>query len=667
MRESARFQELVLKGSGLHENYSMLPSPYVGARIRESLRHTRYESRHSTLRFSAVLVCFAPLLLSSGCANFVITGGSPSSPPPSGPPAAPTQNGTVTLTPQYVALSPGQSFKFVAKANNGGAITWSVNTGTVDGSGNYTAPDSITQSENVIVTAALAASPQKDYATAIVAVIQPGQVRCPSVTGNPQVAQYSIYLPAGGRASVQFGTTTNYGLTTWSVPTPTSNGGQVQIWVAGMLGQTLYHLRAQIELTNGATFADSDQTCTTGRPPVTSPFKIFTSGTGTPQSGIELWNTILPASFAQAVATDLDGNVIWTYSYHHNAQDSIQGFQLLPNGDFLLLITYLSSLNPSSPGSLIDEVREIDLAGNTIRSLTIDSLNQKMAASDMRDAEGNSYQFKSFHHDVLILPNGHWVLLTCYNKAYANLPGSAANTEVLGDALVDVDENGNPDWAWNTFDHLNVNRHPMNFPDWTHANGMLYSSDDHNLLLSMRHQNWIIKIEFLDGSGSGKVMWHVGFGGDFRLVDGNDPTDWFYAQHGMNYFTLNTTGVFRLGLMDNGNDRIFPTGQVHCAPVSSIPPTCYSTVPVLEINENAMTATLVAHYIPPPSYFSFFGGNAELLANGDIETDFAATNAGAIVQELDPNTLALVWEATTPSAFQYHANRIPSLYPAVQW
>ena len=35
--------------------------------------------------------------------------------------------------------------------------------------------------------------------------------------------------------------------------------------------------------------------------------------------------------------------------------------------------------------------------------------------------------------------------------------------------------------------------------DWTHANGMVYSTDDHNLLLSMRHQNWILKIEFLDG------------------------------------------------------------------------------------------------------------------------------------------------------------------------
>ncbi len=627
------------------------------------------------MRSLARILCLASVLAFCGCASYTVTGGSPSPSPPSGPPPSPTHRGTITLTPQYIAVAPGQSFKFAAKASNGGIIVWkstdeaggNSNAGTVDSSGNYTAPATISQSTNFVVTASLAASPQTDYATAIVAVILPGKVQCPPSTGNPQVAQYSIYLPDGGSVSVQFGKSTDYGLNTWSVPTPSENGGQARVWVAGMFGETLYHMRAQVALANGATFTDADQTCTTGKAPVTSPFHVSMSGPGSPQPGIELWNTILPASFAQAVATDLHGNVLWAYSYKHNVQDSIQGFQLLPNGDFLLLITYLSSLNPPSPGALIDEVREIDLAGHTVRSLTMDALNQKMAASNLRDAQGNTYEFKSLHHDVQVLPSGHWVLLTCYEKTYASPGGGSSGTPVLGDALVDVDANGNPDWAWNTFDHLDVTRHPMNFPDWTHANGMLYSSDDHNLLLSMRHQNWIVKIEFLDGGGSGKVMWRLGEGGDFKLVNGSDPADWFYAQHGMNYFTPNTTGVFRLGLFDNGNDRLFPSGQVHCAPGISEPPACYSSIPVFEISENAMTATLVKHYVPPPSYFSFFGGNAELLANGNIEADFAATGSGAIVQELDPVTLQTVWQGATPKAFQYHANRMPSLYPGVQW
>jgi hypothetical protein len=238
---------------------------------------------------------------------------------------------------------------------------------------------------------------------------------------------------------------------------------------------------------------------------------------------------------------------------------------------------------------------------------------------------------------------------------------------VIGDAIVDVDANGNPDWVWNTFDHLDINRHPMNFPDWTHSNDMVYSSDDHNLLLSIRHQNWIIKINFLDGTGSGNVMWKLGEGGDFKLVGGTDPTDWFYAQHGLSFFSPNTTGVFRMGLLDNGNDRIFPSGPVLCQPLKPPVPTCYSTVPVLELNEGAMTATLVTHYEPPPSYFSFFGGNAEILPNGNIHANFSAAVSGAIVQELNPQATQVIWQGTTPNAYQFHAYRWPSLYPGVQW
>lgn len=614
--------------------------------------------------------CAGVVLMGTGCANVVLTPTTTTPSSPSGPPPAPTQNGTVTLSPKVVALAPGQSFQFTATASNGGALTWKAtdasgsggSAGSIDSAGKYTAPATVSQGENLLVTAALADSPEQDNATAVVTVIQPGQFKCPEATGNPQVAQYGVYLPSPGKASVEFGPTTDYGLHTWQVGSP-ANGGQVQLWVAGMRGQTQYHMRGEVQLANGATFTDADQTCTTGKPPVSSPVTV--AAAGTPQPGIEFWNTLFPAGDTQAVATDLEGNVIWTYSYKHNDQDTIQGFQLLPNGDVLMLITYLSSMNPASESGVIDEVREVDLAGNTVRSLTMKALNEKMAASNLRDAQGNAYAFKSLHHDVLVLPNGHWVLLACYNKAYPNLAGTAKGM-VLGDALVDVDAQGNPDWAWNTFDHLDVNRQPMNFPDWTHANGMLYSSDDHNLLLSIRHQNWVVKIEYLDGAGSGKVLWRLGEGGDFKLVNGTDPADWFYAQHGMNYFTASTTGVFRLGLLDNGNDRLLASGQAHCG-TGSTEANCYSTVPVLEINEGDMTATLVGHYVPPQSLFSYFGGNAELLANGDVEADFASNRTGAVVQELDPSLQRVVWQATTEKAFQYHAMRMPSLYPGVQW
>jgi len=637
-------------------------------------------THHASLRLPrpAILI-FASATLLTGCnATFRAGAPQPQSPvaaPPSGPAPVSGQGGSLTISPQYVALAPGQTAQFTVTGAGGVPTEWLVSgvqggntaAGTISSSGGYAAPASVSQSENVTVTVALTASPQQNYATAVVSIIAPAQVTCPFELGSPQVAQYSLYLPAPGKMDVQFGTTTSYGLNTWQVPTPSANGGEVQIYVAGMLGSTLYHMRAQVTLNDGASYNDADHTCMTDAPPATSSVQVTITSGPTPQPGIEMWNTILPTGDSQAFATDLSGNVIWTYTYPHTSTDYVQGVQLLPNGNLLMVISYLSSMTTAQTSSVINEIREIDLAGNTVSSLDMDTLNQKLAAGNFRDAEGNLYQLGSFHHDVLPLPNGHLVLLATYSRSFNNLSGETGTTDVIGDALVDVDQNFNPDWVWNTFDHLDINRRPMNFPDWTHSNGLLYSSDDHNLLLSMRHQNWIIKINFLDGTGSGDVMWRLGEGGDFKLVGATDPTDWFYAQHGMSYFTPNTTGDFRIGLMDNGNDRIFPTGQVLCPPYQPTTAQCYSTMPLLDINEPDMTATMIAHYAPPDTYFSFFGGNAELLSNGDIEVDFCATLRGAIVQELDSQAQNVIWQGYTPNADQFHVYRLPSLYPGVQW
>ncbi|MGC2162036.1 MAG: aryl-sulfate sulfotransferase, partial [Silvibacterium sp.] len=433
----------------------------------------------------AIFTLCLPLVLLAGCGVTPGPGADQSHDPPAQPPPVATQSGTVTISPQYAAVLPGGTIQFTANVNASGSqpVQWLVNgvaggsasTGTVTATGNYTAPASIPLSENVTVTAALSASPMQNYATAVASIINPGIVL---PTQNPQVAEYSIYLPAPGHVAIDFGKSTAYGLNTWNVATPSANGGQVSILVAGMLAKTLYHMQAQVALDDGATLSDTDHTFTTGTPPGTSPITVTASGT--PQPGIEMWDTLLPAEPAEVFATDLNGNVIWTYPSQGSVLDSIQGIQLLPNGHFLVLISYLSSLTAAAASAdkgTIDVIREIDLAGNTIREISMAQLNQSLAA------QGYSLTLKSFHHNVLALPNGHWVLMAAYPKNFTNLPGYPGTTAVLGDVLVDVDQNSNPDWVWDAFDHLDINRHPMNFPDWTHSNAMLYSSDDGNILL----------------------------------------------------------------------------------------------------------------------------------------------------------------------------------------
>jgi hypothetical protein len=150
-------------------------------------------------------------------------------------------------------------------------------------------------------------------------------------------------------------------------------------------------------------------------------------------------------------------------------------------------------------------------------------------------------------------------------------------------------------------------------------------------------------------------------------MGGTDPTDWFYAQHGPSFVTTNTTGKFSLVLFDNGDDRVFPAG-VTCGAAGQ-PPCLYSTVPLLQIDETAKTATLA--FNPNAQAYSFFGGNAEVLKNNNVEYDESAASAappGAAIFEITQSSPSqTVWQMQIAGTFAYRGMRIPSLYPGVQW
>jgi arylsulfate sulfotransferase len=486
-------------------------------------------------------------------------------------------------------------------------------------------------------------------------------------TANPQVALYTVTLQATATVSVAFGKTTSYGLKTWSRSTP-SGGGVVNILVAGMQANSTYHMQAQVTYSDGRTAKDSDHTFTTGSysgsvlPVVTA----TTMPGQTPQPGIEMINAI--EAEVEMAAVDLSGNLIWEY-YDPTINRAVSNWlapKQLENGDFIAIVTPNSStaLNVPPPSEAPDLVREFDLAGNTVKQITMSQLNASLAAA------GYDLTLQLFSHDVLVLPNGHWIVLTNTLKDVV-LNGDTTPTTVLGDVIVDLDTNLQPVWVWNEFDYLDVNRQPWHFPDWTHTNAIIYSQDDGDLLVSIRHQNWIVKVDYNNGNGTGDILWHLGAGGDMTLVGGIDPTDWSYAQHGISFTTPNTSGVFGLAVMDNGDDRAFPGGNpnvgVNCGAPGA--PACYSTATIFEINENAKTATLLFHQIQPTNLYSSFGGNAQVLDNGDVEYDLCGLVPESsltleVTNSPDPQT---VWSLSFANNYAYRSYRLPSLYPGVQW
>ncbi len=487
-------------------------------------------------------------------------------------------------------------------------------------------------------------------------MLQPGSV---APTANPVVAMYTLTLPTSGNWSVSFGETTGYGLTTSSIQV--ADASAASMLVAGMRANTTYHMRANVTLSDGRQVSDIDHTFTTGASPPGVPdrFPVTLGVTGTAQPGVELVNPFSGSLPSTALATDLLGNVIWSYPFADRTPGSyLYPIKPLGNGHFLAFIAPLS-YPAASPGPL-NVMREFDLSGNTVRELSMTDLNAALAKA------GFNITLLAYSHDFALLPNGHTLILANTQQQFTDLPGYPGVTNVVGDVVVDLDASWTPVWTWNEFDHFDVNRHPWMFPDWTHSNSVSYSATDGNFVVSMRHQNWIVKVDYQNGVGSGNVLWRLGQGGDFKLVGGVDPTDWFYAQHNAVFVTPQTAGVFSLNVMDNGDDRIFPSG-VSCgepdAPVCS-----YTTIQQLQIDETAMTATFQFHDILPPTLYSNFAGNVEVLGNGNTEFDLAGSSGGADIFEVttspSPQT---VWQMTLPGSTDYRSFRIPSLYPGVQW
>ncbi len=486
-----------------------------------------------------------------------------------------------------------------------------------------------------------------------------------AATQNPLVAQYTVTTALGcaGQVMVQFGPDTSYGRNTaWY---PASAASQTtRILVAGMKAATTYHMQAVAQAqcpdsTN--TFSSGDLTFKTGPLPVTqtpaassSPqfpsLSVTMPNPGlTPSPGVELLS--LTTDGPQSVVADLQGNVIWY------CPGNAEPVKPLPNGHFIIV-------RPT-------DLQEVDLACNVIRDVSFTEVNQSLQA--------NLYDFtippplglnggNPFHHDVLVLPNGHWIALSEIAKSFTDLPGYPGTTQVVGDAVVDIDLNGNVAWAWSSFDHLDVNRYPyFGLPDWTHSNALVYTADG-NLLVSMRNQSWILKLDYANGTGSGNVLWRLGQDGDFTLLAGNS-SDWFYAQHYPNILSVNGSQT-TIAVYDDGNARILSDG-LPCGPPAPPAPNCYTRATIFQIDESTNVASLQWQYLP--GFFSFWGGSIDVLSNGDVEFDSSAPSdfpGSVVIEATQTDTPQIVWEMDIAGGLgigAYRGYRIPSLYPGVTW
>jgi len=358
-----------------------------------------------------------------------------------------------------------------------------------------------------------------------------------------------------------------------------------------------------------------------------------------------------------AIVVDNNGDVRW-----YSTVGGQDGMQQLANGHLLLI-----------------DSSEIDMLGNRYVPRVL-------------NAPG------ILHHDIFPTSYGNFLSLSMEKVTVANFPTSDTDpnaprqtTQIYSDAAVEFGPDGSLVNAWHLTDLIDPQRigydavRPgfpfFDLPDWSHSNAVWYDSRDDSVIVSVRHQDAVIKIS----RSSGRLIWilgpHENWGPAFQpylLTPVGTPFEWQYHQHAPMVTPQGT-----LLLFDNGNYRASPfDGRAPLANSAN-----HSRAVEYAIDEKNMQVRQVWEYgtsIPWP-LFSATQGDADymprtgnvLITMSDVQyiAGLAGTQWGfgpshTAIFEVTHNTPAEkvldlhVYDPHATSLSIYRTERIPTLYAA---
>jgi arylsulfate sulfotransferase len=351
--------------------------------------------------------------------------------------------------------------------------------------------------------------------------------------------------------------------------------------------------------------------------------------------GIIIRSTIEPW---RVNATDLDGNTVW----YLKSPSSPFLTRTVRGGHFLAHADGPNSVNDMKRWQLL---QELDLMGNTVRETNIGRIAEQLADRGIKSdcKKGSEQCLAGFHHEAVRLPNGHTLTLAGLERMFpAGTQGSKEAVDILGDLILDLDENLQLTWFWNSFDHMDLKRASLGDEKcpggpggdgctpvflsstangWLHSNALNYDKRSGDLLVSIPEQDWVIKVDYKDGKGSGKILWRLGKDGDFT-VKSNDPYPWFSYQHDVGFDPK--TGL--LVVFDDGHRR------------KDKDPKANNRGQTWKLDQEARTATLVMN--ADLGVYAVAVGSAQPLSDGNYSFESGFINPG-------PAMFATVYSRTT--------------------
>lgn len=371
----------------------------------------------------------------------------------------------------------------------------------------------------------------------------------------------------------------------------------------------------------------------------------------------------------RAAATDTDGNIVW---YMNPASPSFL-VRVVPGGRFLV---HADGMNAANDMRRWQVVRELDLAGNTLRETNISRVAEQLESRGIKSdcKAGGRECVSGFHHEAIRLPNGHTAVLAGLERMQpAGTQGSKEPVDVLGDLVIDLDEDFQVAWVWNAFDHMDLKREsigkehcrggpgddgctPIFLADkangWLHSNALYYSPRHRDFLISIPEQDWVIRIDYQDGKGSGKVVWRLGQGGDFTAKS-SDPYPWFSYQHDAGFDPETNLLV----LFDDGHRR------------KDKDPKANNRGQAWKLDEEGRTATLVLN--ADLGVYAVAVGSAQPLKNGGYTFEAGFINPSpatmGTIYSRSIETSAdgkITFAQQADGALTYRSFRVPDMYSA---
>jgi arylsulfate sulfotransferase len=183
---------------------------------------------------------------------------------------------------------------------------------------------------------------------------------------------------------------------------------------------------------------------------------------------------------------------------------------------------------------------------------------------------------------------------------------------------------------------------------WLHSNSLNYIPATGDFLISMPEQNWVLKVDWRNGKGTGKILWRLGEAGDFTAKT-SDPHPWFSFQHDPGYEPV---GGNLVSVLDDGHER------------KKIDPHANNRGQVWKLDEETHTATLMHN--ADLGVYAVAVGSAQSLKNGGYTFEAGFINPASVYSravETSPDG-KVVYAQQVEGLIVYRSFRVADMYTA---